>query len=217
MEIVLYDGNLVILLCKSFIKNQPTKMAKVKTVQAPIAKVAKGKVETEKVVEAKKIEVKKELTFEDRVKISVEFQEKKRAAKAVSPEAFKAVQAEERKWLESVGRMLEVEFKKNGFMYKLVKRGEKSLIYAQHNIEGTEVDEKPCAFEVFLSKISSPKIAFKKPYEAYEMFPGNGVFGSWAWACQTLDRAEARFVEFEKGTAEVIEVENDEDEDESED
>jgi len=177
-------------------------MAKVKNVPAP---VMEKQVETPKAVE----------TFEDRVKISVAFQERKRAAKG-NAESFKEIQIEERKWLESIAKMLEPEIKKNGFMYKLVKRGEKTLMYAQHILEGGEVNPNPCAWEVFVSKISTPKIAFKKQYEAYEMFPGNGVFGSWAWSCQNTERAEERFQNLEKGIVEVVDVENDEDEDDGE-
>ena len=196
-------------------------MAKVIEKKAPKEK----KAETPKVVKA----VTKESSFEDKVKKHEEFLAAKRALKteistkaepingadASVPEAkFKALQAEERKWLESIAKMLDTEIKKNGFMYRLVKRGEKTLIYSQHPIEDGVVNDKPCAFEVFSSKISPPKIAFKKPYEAYEMFPGNGVFGIWAFACGDMERAEVRFKELETG---ITETEDSEDSDDDSD
>jgi hypothetical protein len=152
-------------------------------------------------------------TFETRVKKNEEFQERKRAAKAISSEAFLAVKIEERKWLESICKKIEPEFKKNGFMYKLVSRGEKALIYSQHNIENGITEDVAQAFEVFVSKISAPKIAFKKQYEAYEMFPGNGVFGIWAWSCSTLERAQIRFNALEKDDVEIEDAEIEEEED----
>lgn len=185
-----------------------------------------------KVAEVKTAEVKigetpvtMENTFEERVKRSDEYVQKKRELKAkleavkkmpIDPSsitnienAYALLLLEERTWLESIANMLEPEIKKNGFIYKFVKRGEKALIYAQCGKPDPRdpESEKPWAYEVFLSKISTPKIAFKKQYEAYEMFPGNSVFGLWAWACGDMERAEARFALLEKG---IEEVESDE-------
>ena len=203
-------------------------MAKVKEV-APKKDEKKVKVAETKKVEAKKAVEKpaSEMTFEEKVAKNEEFQAKKRkiktrieAAKKIENDvtvfeiSLKQVQNEERKWLESFAKMLEPEIKKNGFIYKLFKRGEKTLIYAQHDKRDAEdgggISETPIAYEVFLSKISPPKIAFKKPYDAYEMFPGNGVFGIWAWTCSTIERAEERFTNLEKGDIAESEADSDE-------
>lgn len=202
----------------------------IKTVEAAV-KTPDAKVEEIKVVEEiKKVvepsgPVTMENTFEERVKRNDEFIQRKRELKIkleavrkmpVDPSsitnienAYTLLLLEERTWLESVSNMLEPEIKKNGFIYKLVKRGEKALIYAQcGKPDPKDPDsEKPWAYEVFLSKISTPKIAFKKQYEAYEMFPGNSVFGLWAWACGDMERAEARFMLLEKGIEETEETE----------
>ncbi len=213
-------------------------MAKVK--EKPASKKVADQKKPQPKVEPK-VEPKKELTFEEKVKKNEEFQEKKRglkseieqkkkeiaadntaskAAKVLSlsvlESKLKDVQTEERQWLESFAKMLDAEIKKNGFLYKFVKRGKKSLIYSQHSKreEGEGFEDEPCCYEVFLSRISAPKIAFKKPYDAYEMFPGNSVFGIWAWAPSTLERAEARFMFLETG--EILEAETSETEDEDE-
>jgi len=203
-------------------------------------KIKEEKVEAPK-VEAPKVEVAKiviaadpkSMTFEEKVKINENFQDQKRAVKAemeakkkdnavdeliVLEAKLKAIQEEEHKWLMSIAKMLEPEIKKNGFIYKLFKRGEKALIYAQYDKRDAEdgggISETPIAYEVFLSKISPPKIAFKKPYEAYEMFPGNGVFGIWAWSCMTAEKVEVRFANLEKGLTAIEESEDGEGDDE---
>lgn len=207
----------------------------VKSIDAEIEKKAEDKKGDAAIIEAAfeqpfQKPVTMENTFEERVKRSDEYVQKKRELKTkldavrkmpVDPSSVTTIEnayalllLEERTWLESVANMLEPEIKKNGFIYKLVKRGEKALIYAQCGKPDPKdpESEKPWAYEVFLSKISTPKIAFKKQYEAYEMFPGNSVFGLWAWACGNMERAEARFALLEKGIEEVESEEDSNDE-----
>lgn len=158
--------------------------------------------------------VKKELTFDDRLKIYQDFQIAKKNAKADGILAnIEDIIAREKAWLESIVKRLEPEIKKGQFLYKLVKRGKKTLIYAQHPIIDGIVGETPYSYEVFASKISPPKIAFKKPYEAYELFPGDSVFGIWAWACSSIENAESRFQEIEKGNVNEEDSELNEEED----
>lgn len=218
-------------------------MAKVK--EAPKKDEKKVKAKVVKAAEIKNVEKPaSEMTFEEKLEKNEDFQLKKRELKSqieakkkeigdlsvnaaapaimltitVIESKLRDIQAEERKWLMSFAKMLEPEIKKNGFIYKLVKRGEKTLIYGQYNKmdaeDGGGISETPIAYEVFLSKISAPKIAFKKPYDAYEMFPGNGVFGIWAWTFTTLggseqakalEKAEKCFNGLEQ--ADVIEIE----------
>lgn len=90
-------------------------------------------------------------------------------------------------------KLLPLEIKKNGFMYKQIKRTENAAFYSQ-NIEN---DEIPVAYEVFqirqqkesVSNMGGVEIVFK----AKELFPSDEQFGLTAWSFLDKTRAEARF------------------------
>lgn len=91
--------------------------------------------------------------------------------------------------------ILSEEIKKNGFIYKLKKRGEKSVIYEQFDPELNIV----VGWEVFRIKVDKPKIVFGVQLGEREIFPGNEDFGKWAWACSKYHMAEKRFDDLENG------------------
>jgi hypothetical protein len=91
--------------------------------------------------------------------------------------------------------LLSSEIRKNGFIYKLNKRGEKSMIYEQFD---PELD-MTIGWEVFKIKIDKPKIVFGVHMPEREIFPGNEDFGKWAWACSRYHLAEKRFNDLEEG------------------
>lgn len=93
--------------------------------------------------------------------------------------------------------------RKNGFIYRLVKRNERKLLYAQYNKLGSIV-----AYEVFknhirpyrsrkehLSILNQDKKDHSSEPEWYETFPGNEEFGKRAWTYPTLKDAEKAFDE----------------------
>ena len=81
--------------------------------------------------------------------------------------------------------LLPNEIKKNGFIYRLLKRGEKAMLYEQYCIDA----EKVVAWEVFKRKIDQPKEIFGIQLGEREIFPGNEDFGKWAWAPSNYERA----------------------------
>lgn len=89
--------------------------------------------------------------------------------------------------------ILSDEIKKNGFVYKLNKRGKKSVIYEQFDPELDIV----VGWEVFRIKVDKPKIVFGVQLGEREIFPGNEDFGKWAWACSRYHMAEKRFDDLE--------------------
>ena len=88
-------------------------------------------------------------------------------------------------------RLLEPEFKKRGFNYKLVTKNDSAFFYQIS--DGND----PRGFEVFKKKISKPAITAMNgveiSFEESERFPGNNDFGSWAWSYITLPFAMKRF------------------------
>lgn len=81
--------------------------------------------------------------------------------------------------------LLPEEIKKNGFIYRLLKRGEKAMLYEQYCIDA----EKVVCWEVFKRKIDQPKVIFGIELGEREIFPGNEDFGKWAWAPSDYQRA----------------------------
>lgn len=89
--------------------------------------------------------------------------------------------------------LLSKEIRKNGFIYRFLKRGGRALIYEQYDPELDEV----IAWEVFKLKVDKPKVVFGIQLNEREIFPGNEDFGKWAWAYCDLDRALSRFMALE--------------------
>lgn len=95
------------------------------------------------------------------------------------------------------------ETRKNGMTYKLIKKGAKAAIY-----QATASDVKGViAYETIKIKVTPAREMFGTPMPAFETFPGNEMFGLWAWCFgtgggekQALEKAEARFQEIEDGT-----------------
>lgn len=98
-------------------------------------------------------------------------------------------------------RKLSHEIKKNGFIYRLVKRTENKLLYSQEN--GVGIIQ---SYEVFTNKLGNlhrakerwcklQKKEFKpQDYEEwYEVFPKDEEFGKRAWSYPKLDQALGAF------------------------
>ncbi len=88
------------------------------------------------------------------------------------------------------------ELKKNGFVYKLVKRENAKCIYSQ----STPI----IAYEVFKTKITNLEKSqqhfnklngtdIKASHEFKEIFPGDEDFGKRAWTYQSLEKALERY------------------------
>ncbi len=101
---------------------------------------------------------------------------------------------------------------------KQVLRGEKAAIYEARD---PQHDNMLVSHEVFLLKIFPPKVAFGKPYDAYEIYPGNSAFGVSAYCigsgADSLDRAKARFEILEKAELNIDAIDAEEDESDDDD
>ena len=85
--------------------------------------------------------------------------------------------------------LLPEEIRKNTYLYKFYKRGEKAMMYEQIEPDtGITV-----AYEVFKRKIDKPKVVFGIQLNEREIFPGNEDFGKWAWAISDQGRALEKF------------------------
>jgi len=88
-------------------------------------------------------------------------------------------------------RLLEDEFNRRGFRYKLICKNSKAFCYQIS--DGNDLR----GFEVFKKKISKPATTVMNgveiSFEECERFPGNNDFGSWAWSYITLPYAMKRF------------------------
>lgn len=106
-------------------------------------------------------------------------------------------------------QLLKENLRKNGFDYKLVKKGEKAYIYEQWDDE----EKFTVAYEVFKIKIEKEKLVFGDLMPEREIFPGNEDFGTWAWTYPSLEKAEERFQQVESGQIDEVLDENIEQED----
>lgn len=107
-------------------------------------------------------------------------------------------------------QLLEPNIRKNGFDYRLIKKGDKAYIYEQWDDEFEFV----VAYEVFKIKIEKEKLVFGDLMPEREVFPGNEDFGKWAWTYGTLEKAEERYEHIERGLLpEEDQVQEDIDED----
>ena len=89
--------------------------------------------------------------------------------------------------------LLPEEIRKNTYLYKFYKRGEKAMMYEQIEPDsGITV-----AYEVFKRKIDKPKVVFGIQLNEREIFPGNEDFGKWAWAIADEQRALQKFDDLE--------------------
>lgn len=85
--------------------------------------------------------------------------------------------------------LLPEEIRKNTYIYKLYKRGQRAMMYEQIEPE----ENKTIAYEVFKRKIDKPKVVFGIELNEREIFPGNEDFGKWAWAISDEQRALDKF------------------------
>jgi hypothetical protein len=93
---------------------------------------------------------------------------------------------------------------KNGFVYELVKRSNKTAMYSQRDLKGVDLS---ISYEVFIIKTSKSCTLVDKnnpekiyDYPPSEKFPGNEDFGKFAWAYMTKEKAEEAFDKIENFT-----------------
>jgi hypothetical protein len=94
--------------------------------------------------------------------------------------------------------LLPEEIRKNTYLYKFYKRGERTMMYEQ--IEPST--GQTVGFEIFKRKIDKPKVVFGIQLNEREIFPGNEDFGKWAWSITDEGRALERFNLIESQTDE---------------
>lgn len=94
--------------------------------------------------------------------------------------------------------LLPEEIRKNTYLYKFYKRGERAMMYEQ--IEPST--GQTVGFEIFKRKIDKPKVVFGIQLKEREIFPGNEDFGKWAWSITDEGRALERFNLIESQTDE---------------
>ncbi len=90
--------------------------------------------------------------------------------------------------------LLPEEIRKNSFIFRFVKRGERAIMYEQYDPEF----DSTIAWEVFKRKIDKPKIVFGIQLNEREIFPGNEDFGKWAWSIRNLEKANTIFNDIEE-------------------
>jgi hypothetical protein len=95
----------------------------------------------------------------------------------------------------NIMKRLEQYIKKNGFLYKQIKREGNLYIYAQGY--GSEKEFDPIAYEVFFAREQKEGDAtiggVDIHYENKELFPGDEDFGKMAWSFRKIEWAEKRF------------------------
>lgn len=80
-------------------------------------------------------------------------------------------------------KKLELEIRKNGFIYRQVWRNDACAIYEQFK------DGKSWGYEVFKVKTHKGYTIGGNDIPAGESFPSNESFGTIAWTANTLERA----------------------------
>jgi hypothetical protein len=88
-------------------------------------------------------------------------------------------------------KQLPEKLRKNGFAYRLIRRGLRSCIYKQM------VSESVRRYEVFQIKVRPERLLYGKLIPAKEIFPHDEAFGYWAWCCWDLPAAMKKFNELE--------------------
>lgn len=94
-------------------------------------------------------------------------------------------------------KKLASEINRNGFLYKQIKRTDKSALYEQILLEMEE--SKTIAYEVFKIRIGKPKIVFGVELPEKEKFPGDEDFGKCAWTYPDIEKALNKFRQIENG------------------
>lgn len=92
-------------------------------------------------------------------------------------------------------QLLKENIRKNGYDYRLLKKGERAFIYEQWDDE----DHFIVAYEVFRLKISKAKEVFGEIMPEREVFPGNEDFGVWAWSYRNLEKSYEKYNRLESG------------------
>lgn len=104
---------------------------------------------------------------------------------------------------------LPAQIKKNGFIYKLVKRTDQAAMYSvnmndQDGVRGQPKQLVVTGYEVFLIKVQKETtVHINKKYgpsvvPTKEKFPGNEDFGKWAWSFLNKEQAEKHFASVNK-------------------
>lgn len=97
-------------------------------------------------------------------------------------------------------KTLPATYRANGWNYKLVKRNERAAIYSQSKHHDLPANGKAAAYEVFvIQKLKEHLSPRGTTVEATEAVPSQSAWGTKAWTCPTLERAEAVYGEILAG------------------
>lgn len=88
-------------------------------------------------------------------------------------------------------RPLKTKYRKNGFDYTIVRRGQRSFIYCQHVTDQVKYNE------VFYRRVAPQWTIDDNIIPARESFPNDEAFGVWAWSFRSDKRAIEKFKELE--------------------
>jgi len=92
-------------------------------------------------------------------------------------------------------------FKKNGYFYFMLSRGDNAVIYEQSAREDCVFMKDVCGYEVFeirIQKESTRTIMGQDiTYPEKERLPSDESFGYWAWTFRTWETAIKKFNELE--------------------
>jgi hypothetical protein len=90
------------------------------------------------------------------------------------------------------------EFKaKNNCYYKLVRRTDRTALYAVSYMPPECRDYRATGFDVYKIKIDPPAVFHGSHLPEREHFPSGEEFGRIAWSFQTLEAAAEKFKEIE--------------------
>lgn len=87
-------------------------------------------------------------------------------------------------------RKLPEQYSVTGYDYRMVKRGNKGVIYHCKKID---------SFEVFMIKVAKETTVMGNRVPERERVPSNESFGTWAWCTSYENKAEQLFQEIETG------------------
>jgi hypothetical protein len=87
--------------------------------------------------------------------------------------------------------MIRAKVLSNGFIYQLIKSGNRSVLYEQKD------GERVVGFEVHILRTRPTRVVNGKTLRTCNRWPNNEEFGKWAWTYYILEKAELKHLEIE--------------------
>lgn len=88
--------------------------------------------------------------------------------------------------------MIRAKVLSNGFIYYLIKSGNRAVLYKQKD------GERVVGFEVHILRTRPTRVVKGKTLYTCNKWPNNEEFGKWAWSYDTLELALQKFSEVEE-------------------